>query len=333
MTARPGKLWVDYRLGGPPRYYLSSSEESFMKIPEEIRKCAAYIGYWDGQKHVLLGTCFWVGVPVSDLMAHIVYVVTAKHLIEKIREKTADDSAYLRVNFVKSGAQWIRNNLHDWRFHPTEDNVDAAVLSMQLTNEMDHRFFPQESFITDEIIETYNVGIGDEVFLAGLFGKHTGESRNIPIIRVGNIAAMPEEPVKTLKWTSEMEAYLIESRSLGGMSGSPVFVHLGITRTLQDRPHFINQPFYLLGLIHGHWDEKGVNVGIAIVVPSKKILEVINQPELQQMREVTKALARIQLGATPDSSTKESDEKPFTKQDFENALQKVSRPKSDEETT
>ena len=53
--------------------------------------------------------------------------------------------------------------------------------------------------------------------------------------------------------------------------------------------------FYLLGLMHGHWDRvvpvdvtgddiefESVNMGIAIVVPAKKILEVINQPSLAE---------------------------------------------------
>jgi hypothetical protein len=67
-----------------------------------------------------------------------------------------------------------------------------------------------------------HIGIGDAVFITGLFSHHPGKARNLRVIRVGNIAAMPDEPVKTQR--GEMEAYLIEARSLGGLSGSPVFV-------------------------------------------------------------------------------------------------------------
>ena len=89
-----------------------------------------------------------------------------------------------------------------------------------------------------------------------------------------------------------VEAYLVEARSIGGLSGSPAFVRKTV-------PVGIGE-FYLLGLMHGHWDiptkNKSdllmaddlfgkVNMGIAIVVPAKKIREVLNQPELAKERE------------------------------------------------
>jgi len=91
-----------------------------------------------------------------------------------------------------------------------------------------------------------------------------------------------------------MEAYLVEARSLGGLSGSPVFVNLGFVRNVSGEVKFASGGsgiFYLLGLMHGHWDRlvpvtlasdeiqvESVNMGITIVAPAKKILEVINQP-------------------------------------------------------
>jgi len=41
------------------------------------------------------------------------------------------------------------------------------------------------------------LGLGDETFSIGLFRSHYGQERNIPIIGIGDIAAMPEEPIKT----------------------------------------------------------------------------------------------------------------------------------------
>lgn len=61
---------------------------------------------------------------------------------------------------------------------------------------------------------------------------------------------LPDEKVET-KFFGDIDAYLIESRSLGGVSGSPVFfckpqqTNKGLTPGIK---------VYLGGLIHGHWD-------------------------------------------------------------------------------
>jgi hypothetical protein len=151
----------------------------------------------------------------------------------------------------------------------------------------------------DEVISKENIGIGDEVFLTGLFVNHLGKKRNIPIVRVGNIAAMPEEAIATRN--GNMDAYLIEARSIGGLSGSPVFVHLAGLRILGDQINIRPHSWYWLGLMHGHWEfplaaedvvvqdsatKEAVNMGIGIVVPSPKILEIINQKFFVEHREM-----------------------------------------------
>ncbi|MGN8548594.1 hypothetical protein ACQPTN_29410 [Bradyrhizobium sp. 13971] len=68
------------------------------------------------------------------------------------------------------------------------------------------------------------VGIGDDVFVVGRFINHEGKQRNSPSARFGCIAQMPNEPVKLGRFTQE--CYLIEARSIGGFSGSPVFWHV-----------------------------------------------------------------------------------------------------------
>ena len=57
--------------------------------------------------------------------------------------------------------------------------------------------FRIERFATDSVIEKEGIGIGDEIFITGLFGYHPGAKKNIPIVRIGHIAAIPEEPIKT----------------------------------------------------------------------------------------------------------------------------------------
>ena len=100
-----------------------------------------------------------------------------------------------------------------------------------------------------------------------------------------------------------LDAYLIEARSIGGLSGSPVFVNLGLVRSINGKlvksPASYG-PHYFLGLIHGHWDEavnstpsdtediqsvKSVNMGIAIVTPGEKILDLLNDARVKDLRD------------------------------------------------
>jgi hypothetical protein len=65
-----------------------------------------------------------------------------------------------------------------------------------------------EWFVSDELIQNGKVGPGDEVFTIGLFSKMSGKGRNFPIVRTGNIAMMPSEPIPGINisdWTGEAE--------------------------------------------------------------------------------------------------------------------------------
>jgi hypothetical protein len=102
-----------------------------------------------------------------------------------------------------------------------------------------------------------------------------------------------------------MRAYLVEARSIAGLSGSPVFSMRGselnvvsALAILQGKPGLGN-PIALLGLMHGHFDvpnlnedvvidrdepERSVHTGIGVVIPVEKIIETIQHPDLTEMR-------------------------------------------------
>jgi hypothetical protein len=161
--------------------------------------------------------------------------------------------------------------------------------------------------ITPEIIEAQEIGCGDEVITIGLLTRHFGRTRNIPIARVGNIAAMPEEHVDLGPQMGEQEVYLIESRSIGGLSGSPVYLHTPAFRIIGGdiRSSTGLEREYLLGINIGLFevtaksdavptDEATVqrerfleqmSAGIAVVVPIQRALEIIEEtPELIEQR-------------------------------------------------
>jgi hypothetical protein len=141
------------------------------------------------------------------------------------------------------------------------------------------------------------IGIGDQVFIAGLFSQVQSTSQNIPIVRSGNIAMVPNERIP-FGTAGMIDAILIESRSIGGLSGSPVFVHEALSLEVVNASgkHQLRGvgDFFLLGVMVGHWDlppessfllREAVNMGISIVVPAEKILDILNRPEMVRYRE------------------------------------------------
>jgi hypothetical protein len=309
-------ILVDLRLGGNPRYLLGANW-NLMRIPDEFRKCVCFVGcrLADGSERVG-GTAFWVSRFIDETKRMtFAYLVTARHVIDQIRDFGLD-RVLLRINRNdENRAVWVDTNLKDWVMHPAGISVDVAVLPVKMPQVADHLTWPLESIATPEKIAEEDIGIGSEVFVSGLFAHHYGETKNIPIVRVGNIAAMPEEKVTT-KNIGRIDAYLIESRSLGGLSGSPVFVRPDRVRYTAQGEFRVREASYLLGLVHGHYDEKAttkdetmmdagattekINVGIAIVVPIEKVVEVTNRPEIRDPENVLLEKMRSENSPTPD---------------------------------
>lgn len=319
----------DYRLGNIPRAFVTDNEKDInMQIPDEIRKCVVFLGHSNKDKTeiVLKGTGFFVGIDYPNKDRTFVYLVTARHIIANIKERklAVDNNIFIRINKKDGGFDFIAVPINMFIPHP--DPVDVMILPLAPDIGIyDYLTLPYHMLLTQDIIEKQNVSLGDDVFMTGLFVRHTGKEKNIPIVRAGNIAAMPEEQVYN-KFFGNMDAYLVELRSLGGLSGSPVFVNLsgnrimkpnkdnGITTTMSS-----GHRFYLLGLLHGHWDldsaiqdvitedyqqekKEKINTGIGITIPSIQISETLNQPIVRNIREQTIKSINNKNAPTEDTS-------------------------------
>ncbi len=277
-----------------------------MLVPPHVLQCSVFVGASSGSGAIQpKGTGFLVGRAVNGTneQAFAVYCVTARHVIDRL---ITDGRAqvWLRLN-RKQGADWLPTNIGDWLFHPNGKVVDVAVFPFDLDlpafnlDQHDNRACPLSIAADHGKIAAEEIGVGEEVFAVGLFDQHFGTKRNIPIVRVGHIAAMPEELVDAK--VGPIEAYLTEMKSIGGHSGSPVFVNLGTTRIVRGRHKIAettNPKILLLGLMHGHWDleahsidsvgEDGIsknekiNTGIAMVVPVGKIIETLDQDKIKE---------------------------------------------------
>jgi len=317
-------ILYDRRIGGiKPRRIITQTPHRLMLIPDEIRKCAFFIGHrTDHGTYTCMGTAFLLSQDIRETPNNpIVYAVTAQHVIGNIK-KQGGYKIYLRVNDRRQGFQWEETDLEEWVDHNSE-SVDISIFKYDAASLNDVIPYRIESIVTQSRIQELEIGVGDDVFLTGLFSFHAGTEKNIPIIRVGNIAAMPEERIFCTDFgLGLIDAYLVETRSIGGLSGSPVFVHLGTAKYRSadgsQRPGDI--VFYLLGVMHGHWDSgrdtgpdsasdasdltlfqrDKINTGIAIVSPAWKIMEIINQPRLTDLRSKHIKDVRSKSYPTPD---------------------------------
>ena len=301
-------------------YFLDDKWGRKLHVSERTRKCVVFLGFLDeGGNFHPKGTGFVVSC--QEHGGKWLHLVTAQHVILKIQEFSEDVA--IRYNLREGGIDGALAHVSEWYYHPDAGNfIDVAVIPFDSSLGIDYSYIPIESdFVTEEVIDNLKMDTGDDIFVTGLFHSHYGKGKNIPIVRTGNIAAMPEEPVHTK--SGYIDAYLIEGRSIGGLSGSPVFFQPAPFRTIdgvvtptEGKTH------YLLGLVHGHFDVKEIidiaqddaeyaknnklHSGIAIVTPAEKIIETIMQPDLKKKREEAAKEAMDNSGAVPDVAGEEA---------------------------
>jgi hypothetical protein len=284
-----------------------------------MRDCVCFVYANVNGEPKPVGTAFFLFIPIRGTTGTIV-VVTALHVIAKIQENTEDGMVMLRVNTKDGGFRFVVIPAGAWvKPDQSDEIVDVCFFPWHFpweTSDFDIKYFSADQAATADVIATQALGVGNEVAFAGLFVKHHGTQQNEPFFRFGNISAMPREPVSTRYGNIDVEidAYLIESRSVGGLSGSPVFVDPGLFRIEGDARQWRSggdPGGYLLGVMHGHWDapkeaaevgagdgEVGVgaadadpfgiakeyiNMGVAVVTPIDKLLKLFDDSPLRRL--------------------------------------------------
>lgn len=207
-----------------------------MLIPPTYRDCVCFVYATFNGVSKPVGTAFFLCI--SKPPVRWIVVVTALHVVANAQRDSDDGKTLLRVNTKDGGFRFVEVAADKW-FKPdmSEEIVDIAFCQWEVlpgASEFDFVCVGSELAAPAEIIEVEEIGVGNEVAFAGLFVRHHGKRRNEPIMRFGNICAMPTEPVSTA--VGEIDAYLVESRSVGGLSGSPLFVDVGLLRNVGQRP-------------------------------------------------------------------------------------------------
>lgn len=315
-------------LGAPCWVLLPEGVKRLMRVPDRMRKSVVFLYCTHKGERKAAGTAFFAGYPIPDYPQKIIPVLmTAKHVIAEIQQKSDDAKVLIRVNTKTGRETWLSSTVDQWQSpDQTDEALDLAFVRWQPTKaqEADVIYWTLEGGVaTQKVMEEEGIGVGDETFAVSLFRNHLGRDRNEPILRVGNIAAIPADPIQT-KHFGRMRAILIESRSIGGHSGSPVFVHLGFTRWDEGQDDLVfmtggGNPFFFLGLMHGHWDlpeldaddlltddflgidRERLNTGISAVVPAENIMEAL-RPYMEPVVEKARELLAKQDEAVPDDT-------------------------------
>jgi hypothetical protein len=299
-----------------------------VNIISEALKTVAFLGIKKDGKFVPRATCFFVNY--TDCGHRFLHLVTAEHVISGLLLR--GHQIWLRVNVDgPKGVIEAPIAADSFRFHPEneqeptdvavcpfsdvfddhEGRFNLAVRAMSLDVDDEVGFSPTDEFWKE------NIGLGAEIGIIGLFRSHYGTNQNIPVVRVGNISALPGEPIFT-KYAGHIKAYLVEARSIAGLSGSPVLVipdSAVLLAKLIAKQKIPKQGCALLGLMHGHFDvpnlnedvvtdddapERGVHTGMGVVIPLNKIIETIKHPDFIAMRKEIVGRLREQKGAKAD---------------------------------
>jgi len=189
-----------------------------------------------------LGTGFFVAVFVkNDPLRGSLLLVTARHMIEPnwaacspepqpqpdrriyIRlnnkqydsEKDSTGVSYLPVDLVKNGAKQY--------FVSDDSKVDAAVISLGWGDwgkmQEKYDFVPLRLSLFASPDEIPKFKIGDSVASAGLVPGRSGERRNYPFFKFGEISNIPDEPFKV--GCRLVRVWYIAANLINGNSGSP----------------------------------------------------------------------------------------------------------------
>ena len=257
------------------------------------------------------GSGFIVGIPSPSRDLVHLYVVTNQHVAAKcsvVRLTSTDRTTVIRE--VDGPALWI--------YPSGNDDLAAWHMGTQIPGRDEFSYVLLEHYAVGQI---HPYGPGDECFMLGRFVTKDGLLRNEPSARFGNISMLPGEQIERRPdvW---VDAFLVETRSQAGYSGSPVFVYRkdivvewpvrdvsaykqGV-RTIQletqeqydikllgvDFAHLPNRA--RVGQSAQRWVEQHPRLptdarvelgsGMLAVVPAWKLVEMLNRPDVAESR-------------------------------------------------
>jgi hypothetical protein len=195
------------------------------RIPKNVINGVFYL-YWSREDALAGrnpgGTGFimhYQGTPAQKAPGTHIYGVTNWHV-------ACRGCSTIRLNTKDGGTDVIELDPSDWHFMPGK--YDVAVVPLSL----DEKVHDVSSISSHQFAKApernagYGIGVGDDVFMIGLFVDHGGVTTNVPSARFGNVSMLPNAKA-TIKQPTEHngESFVVDMHSRTGFSGSPVYAY------------------------------------------------------------------------------------------------------------
>jgi hypothetical protein len=220
---------------------------------------------------------------------------------------------FIRVNRHVGKPEIFEFDVSEWIFKPGGPDI-AISPPLRLTPDHKSMFLDLHSFaITPDQEKSDEIGPAEDVFMIGRFVDYDGIEANAPAVRFGHISIMDAKIRQPNGFSGR--SIVIDMHSRTGFSGSPVFVYrtLGAHFLAPAQPgQFLTGGGHYMRLLGIHWGQfpeswelkkkdpiavrphaslitdgayvEGLS-GMTCVIPSAHIVDLINSPELVQMRE------------------------------------------------
>lgn len=275
------------------------------------------------------GSGVLIGQPCESLesLVHL-YAVTNAHVVEHncVIARAMKWDGYPRI--------FDQVERSDWELHPDGEDVAVCWLGTALTDDdQELQWVPRDWLATKADLSlvpqrtdpdwpfpwsTGPVVAGEETFSVVRFIGYDGVDTNQPSVHFGNLSSPELVSVKQPVRNRDQKSLLVEARSLAGYSGAPVFAYRTNTYVNGGIPPV--DKALLLGIGWGHIkhpdNEDNVygvevetpgaptpgryNSGIMAVVPAWKLLELLDQPKVVDVRRKYEEHIEEQGGAEMD---------------------------------
>jgi hypothetical protein len=225
-------------------YYSQTILARMPRLGSKIFHCIFYLYRRDPRTGELAGPCGTGSLVLRPSKQfpnlHHYYGVTNWHVVNG-----SAGASIIRLNTKNGATRFLEYDPMDWSFVANGDDLAAIDLTADLSIDDETNVNPEDGFVTEDIVKSFEIGPGEDVFMGGLYPNQSGGQRNRPCVRFGNIAMMPDRLALVKQPNGNMRpSYLADMRSRSGFSGAPVFIYRtphddlsGPWRSLQDEQH------------------------------------------------------------------------------------------------